>query len=185
MEILLPQAHALSMPLEEALQKRRSNRNFSTDPIEDEKLAALLWAGAGINRETGDRTTPCTRHLKAVDIYVCRTDGVYRYNASEGTLEQTIDQDARLASTEGQEDIVSTAPITLVFVADQEKAKIARPTGVYVDAGAMAQSVSLAAAALGLVGVIRASFDHSTLAKAMALPEHLEPVLAYTLAYVE
>lgn len=42
--------------------------------------------------------------------------------------------------------------MTIVFVADQERAKNARPTGVYVDAGTMGQSCYLAAAALGLAG---------------------------------
>lgn len=70
--------------------------------------------------------------------------------------------------------------MTIVFVADQERAKNARPTGVYVDAGTMGQSCYLAAAALGLAGCVRASFDHEELRKAMKLGEKLEPIVLFT-----
>lgn len=51
---------------------------------------------------------------------------------------------------------------------------------VYVDAGTMEQSCYLAAAALGLAGCVRASFDHDELRRAMKLPEHLEPIVLFT-----
>ena len=44
----------------------------------------------------------------------------------------------------------------------------------------MGQSCYLAATALGLAGCVRASFDHEALRQAMNLPEHLEPIVLFT-----
>ena len=60
--------------------------------------------------------------------------------------------------------------MTIVFVADMERSKNARPQGVWVDAGTMGQSCYLAATALGVAGCVRASFDHDALRDAMKLP---------------
>ena len=91
--------------------------------------------------------------------------------------------ETKLVSEKAVVDYVKTAPVTIVFVADKERSKTARPTGVYVDAGTMGQSCYLAAAAMGLAGCIRASFDHEELRKAMNLTEHLEPIVLFTVGY--
>ena len=62
------------------------------------------------------------------------------------------------------------APVTIVFVADKERSKNARPTGVFVDAGTMGEACYLAATSLGLAGCVRASFDHDALRDGMNLP---------------
>lgn len=143
-------------------------------------LGTLLWACAGLTTEDGRRTTPSTLDLRAVSPYVLRADGAWRWNAAANTLEQTAEEDVRKVSTAYQFEYVEKAPVTIVFVADQERAKNARPTGVYVDAGTMGQSCYLAAAALGLAGCVRASFDHEELRKAMMLGEKLEPIVLFT-----
>ena len=43
----LPEPKVLSMPLGEALQKRRTNRDCTDAALSDDELAALLWACAG------------------------------------------------------------------------------------------------------------------------------------------
>ncbi len=173
----------LDMALGEALQKRRSNRDCQTEQLNEEALSTLLWACAGITDEDGRRTVPSTLDLRAVTPYVLRADGAWRYDAVKNCLEQTTDKDVREVSTAYQFDYVKTAPVTIVFVADKERSKTARPTGVYVDAGTMGQSCYLAAAAMGLAGCIRASFDHEELRKAMNLAEHLEPIVLFTVGY--
>lgn len=181
--ISLPQPAALSLPLETALKQRRTNRNPRADELSDEHLCALLWAAAGITSEDGRRTTPSTLDLRAVDAYVLRKDGSWRFNATNLTLEQTSDEDVRRLSTAYQFELVERAPVTIVFVADMERSKDARPQGVWVDAGTMAQSCYLAAASLGLAGCVRASFNHNTLREGMKLPERLEPIVVFTAAY--
>ena len=178
--IQLPAAKALPMTLDEALTKRRTNRDCTAEALCDCELAALLKACAGITSEDGRRTTPSTLDLRAVSPYVLRADGAWRWNAVTNMLEQTAEADVRKVSTAYQFEYVDKAPVTIVFVADQERAKNARPTGVYVDAGTMGQSCYLAATSMGLAGCVRASFDHEELRKAMGLAEHLEPIVLFT-----
>ncbi|WP_302497644.1 nitroreductase family protein [uncultured Sutterella sp.] len=179
--IQLPAPKTLgTLSLEEALKARRTNRECTNAALDDAELAALLWACAGLTTEDGRRTTPSTLDLRAVSTYVLRADGAWRWNAATNTLEQTAEEDVRKVSTAYQFEYVEKAPVTIVFVADQERAKNARPTGVYVDAGTMGQSCYLAAAALGLAGCVRASFDHEELRKAMKLGEKLEPIVLFT-----
>ena len=178
--IQLPQPAALTMSLGEALLRRRTNRDCSAEPIGEAELAALLWACAGITSEDGRRTTPSTLDLRAVSPYVLRADGAWRFDAQANALVQTTCEDVRRVSTAYQFEYVEKAPITIVFVADKERSKTARPTGVYVDAGTLGQSCYLAAAALGLAGTVRASFDHDELRAAMKLDEHLEPIVLFT-----
>lgn len=71
----LPEPKVLSMPLGEALQKRRTNRDCTDAALSDDELAALLWACAGITSEDGRRTVPSTLDLRAVSAYVLRADG--------------------------------------------------------------------------------------------------------------
>lgn len=178
--IKLPEPAALTMSLGEALKLRRTNRDPKADPLTDDKLAAILWAAAGITSEDGRRTTPSTLDLRAVDAYVLRADGAWRFNAADITLEQTAEEDVRRVSTAYQFEYVERAPVTIVFVADMERSKNARPQGVWVDAGTMGQSCYLAATALGVAGCVRASFDHDALRDAMKLPAHLEPIVLFT-----
>ena len=181
--IQLPQPAPMSMPLETALQRRRTNRAPDAGELSDEHLCALLWAAAGITTEDGRRTTPSTLDLRAVEAYVLRKDGAWRFNAQDLTLEQTSEADVRRLSTAYQFEFVEKAPVTIVFVADMERSKDARPQGVWVDAGTMAQSCYLAAASLGLAGCVRASFDHGLLREGMKLPERLEPIVVFTAGY--
>lgn len=178
--IQLPEPATLSMPLGEAVRRRFSNRAISPEPLGDAELAALLWACAGRGRDADHRTVPSTRGLKINAAYALRADGAWRYDEAANALVQTSAADARLASTEGQGDWVGQAPCTISIVSDRIRAKDARPSGVYSDAGVMAEALSLATAALGLAGCIRASFDHEKLARTMGLPPECEPVLLYT-----
>ncbi len=177
--IKLPVPQAMQMSLTEALQKRRTIRECTSE-LTDGELATLLWATAGINSDDGRRTVPSTLDLKAVSVFVAREDGVWKYDAAGNTLTQQVPADLREATTLYQFDYVKKAPVTLIYVADHERAKTARPTGVYVDAGTMGQNAYLACAALNLAGCIRASFDHDALREKMNLQAHEEPILLFT-----
>ena len=104
--IPLPPPASLSMPLEEAIRRRCSNRSISEAPLSDEELSALLWACAGQGRDGEHRTTPSTRGLKSDLAYVLRADGVWLYDEAANALVQAAEDDVRLASTEAQGDWV-------------------------------------------------------------------------------
>lgn len=181
--LTLPAPAPLSLSLEAVLKARRTNRDVTDQPLDDATLSAMLWASGGITSDDGRRTTPSTLDLRLVDVYVLRADGAWHFNAKDNTLVQTTDKDVREVSTAYQFDFVKTAPVTLVFVADNERGKDARPGAALIDAGTMGQNAYLAMTSLGLGGGIRASFDHAALRDAMALPEHLEPILLFTVGH--
>ena len=71
--------------------------------------------------------------------------------------------------------------MTLVFVAENTpRTAMARPSFIYLDAGAMVQNAYLAAVAMGLGGVARGSVNGAELGKRMGLPSTQEPIFCFT-----
>ena len=114
----LPDRIALRASLGEILEKRRTNRCCQTEELADDVLATLLWACAGITTEDGKRTAPSARDLRAVDAYVLKADGVWRYLAKEQALEKISERDVRVESTTHQPQWVGSAPVSIIFVAE-------------------------------------------------------------------
>lgn len=112
----LPEPKVLSMPLGEALQKRRTNRDCTDAALSDDELAALLWACAGITSEDGRRTVPSTLDLRAVSAYVLRADGAWRFDAEKNALVRTAEADVRDLSTTYQFEYVKKAPVIFLLL---------------------------------------------------------------------
>ena len=73
-------------PLMQALQLRRSIREYSQRPLSAQALSELLWAAYGVNRPSGDRTAPYWRHIMVIDIYAAMADGVWLYDPRQHAL---------------------------------------------------------------------------------------------------
>lgn len=147
----------------EALQNRRSSREYSDEALSLEELSGVMWAAAGQNREDGHLTAPSALALYPIRVYAFFADGVYLYDSAAHVLNRVTDGDLRTVT--GMQAFVETAPLNLVYVAD---------TGVYAgrnipaehvrylcgqDAAGYAANVSLYNAAAGLKSVVRGSFD--------------------------
>ena len=127
--------------LVDSLAKRHTTRNFDMNkPISDQVLSDLLWSAWGINRADGKRTVPTAMNKQDVELYVCKSDGVWRYIAEDNVLLQVSDKDMRV----GQ---MTKSPLTFVYAGLNE-----RFAGMH--AGSMYQSASLCAAAYGLGDVV-------------------------------
>ncbi|TKG91480.1 SagB/ThcOx family dehydrogenase [Puteibacter caeruleilacunae] len=101
--------------LMDALQNRKSTRNFAEKEISKQDLSNLLWAAAGVNRENGGRTVPL---LGDIAIYVALESGVYRYEASHHELKQVIAEDIR--SEISPQSPVKKAPAVFIMTIDDE-----------------------------------------------------------------
>jgi SagB-type dehydrogenase family enzyme len=88
-----------AISLQEAIQRRRSRRNFTSQPLNLQELSFLLWATQGVqevlqNGTTNRRTVPSagSRHPFETYLLVHRVEGlevgVYRYLALEHQLAQ-------------------------------------------------------------------------------------------------
>jgi nitroreductase len=112
-------------PLMQALQLRRSTRQFSPRPLPPQVLSDLLWAAYGVNRPSGDRTAPYWRHIMVIDVYAAMADGVWLYDPTQHTLRPHFETDIRALT--GLQDFVATAPLNLVYVAHGDRMKDISP----------------------------------------------------------
>ena len=186
----------------EALQKRSTSRAINGKIISRQKLSDILWAAAGINRQTGPFGVPgltagSASNSQEISIYAAMAKGIYLYEPHGHKLIPVLSGDYRvLAIGPGQGTVGATAPVRLIYVVDIDKFKNAgfQEPGLYnaeiqksyyfVDTGLIAQNVYLAASALGL-----ASWFHNCnkpeIAKVLKLQPNQRALFGQTIGYAE
>jgi len=171
--------------LMDALNRRRSVREYQERPLDVQTLSDLLWAAFGINRPSGDRTAPYWRHVMVIDVYAAMADGVWLYEPLSHSL--LPHQSADLRALTGRQDFVASAPLNLVYVAHGERMTDVQPTDrrlfASVDTGFIGQNVYLFCASEGLASVFRGAVDYPALEKAMQLPAEQFVTFAQTVGY--
>ena len=176
----------VSMTLYQALQQRKSVREYSTKDIDDMKLSQLLWAAVGINRPDGHLTAPTAINAQDITVYVCRKDGAYLYVAKDNTLQKVSDKDLRKSVASAQA-FAADAPISLVIVTDNAKFRGGSTNGPTIsgaiDAGYVSQNIDLACEALGLCTVPRATMDKDALKKELKLTDSQNAILNHPVGY--
>ncbi|MDR2681419.1 MAG: SagB/ThcOx family dehydrogenase [Tannerella sp.] len=157
-----------------ALSERHSEREYDAKDISLQDLSDLLWAANGVNRSNGNRTAPSAMNRQEIDVYVVRKDGTYLYDAGSNTLNPLSTGDYRNAVAGGQ-DFVTTAPLSIVLVANLEK--LGDPSNentrliAAMDAGIVCQNINVFCSAAGLSTVPRATMDKEELTKAFKLTD--------------
>ncbi len=149
----------------EAIQKRRSVRDFGNEPITKDVLSLLLWASQGITKKYPGfslRAAPSAGALYPVETYVVVHNvegiepGVYHYDVMNHALDEIRRGDFRDETAEAALDqgFVGTCNVvfiwTAVFGRSKWKYRERAYRYVYLDAGHIAQNVALAAVSLGL-----------------------------------
>ena len=174
------------MTLYQALQQRKSVREYSSKDIDDMKLSQLLWAAVGINRPDGHLTAPTAVNAQDITVYVCRKDGAYLYMAKDNALQKVSDKDLRKEIASAQQ-FAAEAPISLVIVTDNAKFRGGSTNGPTIsgaiDAGYVSLYIDLACEALGLVTVPRGTMDKDALKKELKLTESQNPILNHPVGY--
>lgn len=187
--IQLPAPKGADMTLGEALAKRATHREFSSEPLTDQELSDLLWAANGLNRpEAGKRTAPTAMNRQEIDLYVCRADGAFLWDATANTLVRKCGADLRGLTgrmNAGDANFALAAPIAIVYVIDFERQKLQhRPPDAFkyasVDCGFIGQNIYLHCAAAGLRTVFLGSLKPEEIAKALSLPPTSVPLFAQT-----
>ncbi|MCS7011365.1 MAG: nitroreductase family protein [Anaerolineales bacterium] len=170
--------------LMQALRERRSRRAFRSDELSVPLIAALLWAGFGVNRPDGKRTAPSAYNVQDIDIYLTVAQGLFRYDAPAHRLIPILPDDLRPFT--GTQGFIAAAPLTLVYVSDHRRMDASdeeRLQWSWAHSGCIAQNVYLACAALGLAVVVRSTLDRTALAKRMNLNASQHITLAQTIGY--
>ena len=147
----------------EVLQKRKSIRSFSTQPLSKVDLAFLLWASTGIQRaEHGYefRTAPSAGALYPIETYIAANNvediekGVYHYNIKNHSLEEIKlgSFGVNLAHAALDQEMCADASVVFIWTAVFRRSKWKYSQRayryIYLDAGHIAQNLALAAASI-------------------------------------
>lgn len=177
-----------TMSLEEALEHRRSVREFRQTPLTERELSQLLWAAQGISSSPDYRTAPSAGALYPLELYVSVPTGFYHYEPQAHRLDRRSDLDLRLAIYRAalEQTAIREAPAVFVIAAVYERTArkygpARSPRYICMEVGHAAQNLLLEAVALSLGAVPIGAFDDLALQKALGLhgdhkPLYLIPV---------
>lgn len=187
-----------SLSVEEAIQSRRTRRDFSDRPLTLEALAQLLWAAQGVTGKDGRlRTAPSAGALYPLDVYVVvgghgvegMNPGVYHYVPPSHQLESVASGDLRdgmAAACLGQ-SWMARAPVSFVVTAEYKRSEIKYGPRAErycsIEAGHVGQNIFLQAEALGLAAGIVGAFDDERLARLLGLPSSHKPLVVMPVGY--
>ena len=187
---LPPPSLKAGMPLEEAIARRRSVRDFTPEPISQSQLSQILWAAQGISSSRGRyRTVPSAGATYPLEVFVvCGkngaegiADGIYHYNIANHSLTLHHKGDIRLelARAALDEESIYRAPVDVVICAVYERT--ARRYGargeryVHMEVGHAGQNIYLQAAALGLATFAIGAFHDEQVREALRLDKQYRP----------
>ncbi len=192
-EIILPAPNLSdNLSVMQALNQRKSTRNFVDKNLSVEQLGKILWAANGVNRPDGKRVNPAALKTYSVEVYAVTSEGIYLYNAPNHKLILVADGDFRALTTTGQ-SFVTKAAVNLVYVETPEVWSTARKipsrdaqlSYANISVGAMIQSVALAAQTEGLGNCVRGSINRDEFKRAAKLSDDKTILLAQSLGFVE
>lgn len=190
-KLLEPQVNE-GVTVKQAISRRHTSRDFSTEPLSDKNLSEILWAAYGVNGAENHRTVPSACGIYPLSVYAFLPDGVYLYNPIENTLTLKVEGDHR--DKAGMQDFVAQAPLSLVMMTDFSKFKTGNPTFdpllegnemkySLLDAGAVTENVYLYCTCAGINVVERGMADEKTLKDLLQLPDNYHLVVSMTVGY--
>jgi len=182
-----------------ALSERKTNRSISSKELPLQVMSNLLWAGFGVNRDSGSfgkngRTAPSASNSQEIDLYVALPAGVYLYDAGSHQLLPVAEGDFRARSGRGK---AATAPLNIFYIADlsrydqgptQPDRKIGDPevqkSYYFTDTGFIAQNIYLCAASFGLAAWFHNCDKENTIGEFKLKPTQ-KVLFAQTVGYPE
>jgi len=151
------------LSVEEALETRRSVRDYADRPLPRERLSRLLWAAQGITEERlAFRAAPSAGALYPIETYAIvhrvadLTPGIYHYGVREHALERLLEGDFRSQVTEAglHQGFLGRANVCFVLSAVFQRTRWKYRERAYryvlLEAGHIAQNLYLEAASMGL-----------------------------------
>ena len=178
-----------NISIEEAIDRRRSIRDYLDQPLKIEDVSQLLWAGQGISDPTNKfRTAPSAGALYPIKLYICvgnvsnLPNGLYYYQNSNHSIIMLTNIDIRKNIWEVSlwQNSIIKAPIVIIITAifDITKRKYGERASqyVYIEAGHIAQNILLQAYALGLGGVPIGAFYDDGIKNVLKIPKDETPI---------
>ena len=188
---LPPPAPRGGVSLEEAIARRKSIRDFSSEPISQLQLSQILWSAQGITDSQGRRrAVPSAGATYPLEIFVvCGRDsvegmdeGIYHYNIESHSLTLHHKGEVRLelARAALNQEYIYEAPVDIVICAIYERAT--RGYGnrgeryVHIEVGHAGQNIYLQATALGLATVAIGAFHDEQVREVLRLDKQYRPL---------
>ena len=188
---LPPPSQKGSLSLEEAITRRRSVRDFSSQSISQSQLSQILWAAQGIsNTGGGYRTVPSAGATYPLELFVVcglngvegLADGIYHYRLDSHSLvvHRSGDVKLPLAKAALDQEFIYQAPVDIVICALYERTL--RRYGargeryVHMEVGHAGQNIYLQATALGLATVAIGAFDDKRVREVLRLDKPYKPL---------
>jgi SagB-type dehydrogenase family enzyme len=171
-----------AVSVEEAILRRRSLRDFASDPVGLAEIAQLLWSAQGLTSRQGLRAAPSAGARYPLETYLACSEGLFRYHLVSHSLIklQAADLRSDLARAAWGQTFVAQAPVSIIFTAVYERTTSRYGERgiryVHIDLGHAAQNVHLQAEALGLGSVPVGAFDDDAIAEVLQLPSDQKPL---------
>lgn len=175
-----------TVSVEEAIQARRSRREYKAKHITASQLSQLLWCAQGITKRQGRwsfRAAPSAGALYPMDVFAVLPSGVYRYKPAGHQLEQIAEGDRRKqleAACLGQ-GMVTAASVNLVITATYETcaAKYGGRAERYciIESGCISENIHIQCEALRLGTVIIGAFTDADVSSSLSLPKECKPLI--------
>ena len=176
-QIALPKPSvAGTVSLEEAIERRRSQRTFGPGPLPVDTIGQLLWAGQGVTSLDGKRAAPSAGASYPLELYAVTAAEMMHYLPDGHRAETRVTPDLRpqLKAAALDQASVGAAPVVIVVAA--EPGRLSQRYGAKaeaftdLEAGHAAQNMLLQAVVHGVVAVPVGSLDGSGAARTLALP---------------
>ena len=188
---LPPPSQKGSMTLEEAVARRRSIRDFTSESISQLQLSQILWSAQGITDISWkSRAVPSAGATYPLEIFiVCGRncvedidDGIYHYDVAHHSLTLHYKGDVRLelARAALDQEFIYEAPVDIAICALYERT--ARRYGaraeryIHMEIGHAGQNIYLQATALGLATVAIGAFHDEQVIKVLRLDKQYKPL---------
>ncbi len=198
-EILLPPRKTDgAMSVEQAIEGRRSERDFQSRPLSLACLAQIVWAAQGITDEGGElRAAPSAGAQYPLDVYAVVGQGgveqveagVYRYSPQQHSLRLLSEGDMRQSLSQaclGQR-YMAEAPLSLIITAEYDRIRDRYgERGIryaHIEVGHAGENIYLQVEALGLGTVMVGAFYDDEVAKALGLPSDHAPLGVMPIGY--
>ena len=175
-----------ALGVREAIERRRSIRDYTRTPLSLEELSYLLWCTQGVQRRSAGgqtmRTVPSAGARHAFETLLCVNTvsglrpGLYRFLALEHALvEENLEQGVadRLVEACLGQDFVKSCAATFIWIADVHRMTYRYGERGYrylhLDAGHVCQNLYLAAEAIGCGVCAIAAFEDDEVNRLLGL----------------
>ncbi|RLF02911.1 MAG: nitroreductase [Thermoprotei archaeon] len=180
-----------TMSVEEAIARRRSVREYLSEPLSIEELAQLLWAAQGItDPKRGSRAAPSASATYPLEVYVVvgkngvkeLSAGIYKYNPLKHSIKLIKQGDYRadLAKAALSQPWVNKAPVVMVITAVYERTTSRYGERgiryVHMEAGHVGQNIYLQTTALGMGTVVVGAFYDDMVREIIEAPKKEHPL---------